>query len=284
MITKKVEQIQTGDVLAEDVILDGSVLISKGNILKEDYISNLKELNIEMVSVENEECENEDYLLSQEFIDEKYKTVKSIMERLIHGNENSLQELVSVAEEINEAVKLRSCEKSKFCIPSRSPDLYLHSIMVCALSCLLGNDMNLSLEDMKELSVGALLHDIGYRYVSSDFENIDLDTLPPGEVFELKKHTILGFSAIESQKWISDKSKMIILSHHERLDGLGYPLKQKSLNMETRIVCVCDGYDALISGNGYKLRQPEKAMETLRSWGNGIDGDVLKALEDRLII
>lgn len=281
---KKVEQIQNGDVLAEDVLLDGSVLIEKGSILKEDYIVNLKELNIEFVIVEDNNNSDEKSILSSSFVEEQYPIVKNIMERLIHGNEDTLQELVSVAKNIQQEIGNHFQEETVYEVSSRNSDLYMHSIMVCALTCLIGFDQGLKEEAISDIAIGALLHDIGYRFVSTNFENVDINSLSPGEVFEIKKHTIYGFSAIEAQKWIGEKSKMIILSHHERLDGNGYPLKQKNLCDEVKIVCVCDEFDSLISGIGKELCEPNKALEVLRSCGKGFDGEIVKALEKRIAV
>ncbi len=49
----------------------------------------------------------------------------------------------------------------------------------------------------------------------------------PVEVFEYKKHTIMGFSALEEESWVPDIARKMVLSHHERMNGSGFPMRQK---------------------------------------------------------
>ena len=83
------------------------------------------------------------------------------------------------------------------------------------------------------------------------------------EVFELKKHTILAYSALEGEDWISPVSKKMVLSHHERKDGSGYPLKQKTKDIECNILQVCDAFDCMISGMECKRISVQQALETM---------------------
>ena len=74
----------------------------------------------------------------------------------------------------------------------------------------------------------------------------------------------------------------IAAAHHERLDGRGYPfgLTQDSIRRETRIITVCDFFDALTSDRPYRAALPPKeALNIMReSVGSAIDGDCFDAL------
>lgn len=107
------------------------------------------------------------------------------------------------------------------------------------------------------------MHDLGMRYITVPYINFDMDHRPASEVFELKKHTILAYSALEGEDWISPVSKKMVLSHHERKDGSGYPLKQKTKDIECNILQVCDAFDCMISGMECKRISVQQALETM---------------------
>lgn len=275
MISKTLDKIEEGDILAKDVVLDGTVLIPTGTPIKRDYISNLKELNIELIYVEYTGDNPLKDVISRKLFDESHRIMLHHIENLRHDNIEILKELLPVAESILDEVYDKFDPAEKVEIPERSPDLPTHIIYSCAYACMIGKCMGRSKESMRDLAAGMILHDIGYRYIATEYADINPEDLNPGEVFELKKHTIYAFSALDSVDWLTSEAKMVILSHHERIDGTGYPLKQKKLNEDIRIACVSDEFDALISGNGCKICTPKVALETMRSRESGFDGRML---------
>lgn len=281
MIIKKAEEIQDGDILAKDIILDGEILIPKKTALKTSYISNLKELNLDLICVE----ELQDALKSdtdREIFDKYLPKVSEVMASLMHGNTKVLQELKYISEKIVEQEINHFQESTKIVISNREADLFKHSISVCRMSVIAALHMGLSKEVINELAYGALIHDVGYRYVTAVYQNIELDTLSPGEIFDIKKHTIYAFSSLEAEEWISPLQKRIILSHHERADGSGYPLKQRNLDKEIWIVAICDAIDSLVSGMACILVEPKEALETMRSCRNTFDPEVFDMIIDKI--
>ena len=83
---------------------------------------------------------------------------------------------------------------------------------------------------------------------------------------EYKKHPIYGYSSLKDEKWISDLSKAIILYHHERSDGSGYPLRTKDIPYECRIVNVCDAFDEMICGIGCERVKVYEAVEYFKAY------------------
>ena len=120
--------------------------------------------------------------------------------------------------------------------------------MVTLMSLMIAKKMELDIEMKYDIAVGCLLHDIGIRYITIPYENINMEEQDPAHVFEYKKHTILGYSALEEETWIPEISRKMILSHHERIDGSGFPLRQKNRETACRIIQVCDAFDGMISG------------------------------------
>ncbi len=86
--------------------------------------------------------------------------------------------------------------------------------------------MKLTAEQIYRLALGALPHDLGLRHITVPYINCDINELSEAEAFEYRKHPILAYSVLEEENgWIL--CKKIVLVHHERRDGSGFPLKQK---------------------------------------------------------
>ena len=83
-----------------------------------------------------------------------------------------------------------------------------------------------------------------------DFDHTDFSHISQEDKEEYKKHPVYGYTAVKTEDWLSKESKDIILSHHERIDGSGYPLHNKILSMETKIASLCDFFDESICGIG----------------------------------
>ena len=131
------------------------------------------------------------------------------------------------------------------------------------------------------LALGSLLHDIGIRYITVPYESIDPKTVDPVAMFELKKHTILGYSALDGENWIPDISRKMILSHHERIDGSGYPMRQKNKEIEIRIIQVCDLFDCCLTGMEGKRQSLQETLRILAERaGIGLDKKVVELLLD----
>ena len=125
----------------------------------------------------------------------------------------------------------------------------------------------LKLDNKKKynIAVGCLLHDIGIRYITVQYENRNFDNAEPVELFEYKKHTILGYSALEDEGWIPPISMKMILCHHENMNGTGFPMKQKNKEIECKIIQACDAFDCYISGMECKRISVQEALNMMMS-------------------
>lgn len=235
-----------GEILKEPVIVNGDILIPAGTSLKQEYINLMETLGIEAVVV-IEPCGVEENFFFQKEKEEFVEQVRKILENHIFGKKDSLKELAPLAENVIQKIAILD-EADAYDYKERNTDLYEHTVMTTALSVLLAKKLKLSLEVQREIAIGCLLHDIGLRYVTVDYVNRSLEERSDTELFEFKKHTVLGYTALESEKWIPNQSKMMVLSHHERKDGSGYPLKQKNKEIGCQIIQVCDTFDCMISG------------------------------------
>ena len=102
------------------------------------------------------------------------------------------------------------------------------------------------------------------------------------DALEYKKHTIFGYSSLQDEDWIPDIAKEIILLHHERIDGKGYPFQHKGekIKTEVKLVSLCDDFDSLISGVGSPKLKIYEAIEYIKA-NQGIKYDAM--MTDKLL-
>jgi len=127
--------------------------------------------------------------------------------------------------------------------------IYSHMVNVAIFSTFIGKILDLNSIIIKELALGALLHDIGKmkipRYILDNTDNLSLN-----EIEIMKQHTIYGHQIIEKMN-LSTKIAEVALNHHEQQDGKGYPrgLEGDEIPLYAQIVAIANTYDALTSKN-----------------------------------
>ena len=133
-------------------------------------------------------------------------------------------------------------------------DLYTagHSTRVGDMSHKLGMYLKLDDRKLEILHIAAHLHDIGKIGIPDKILN-KTGKLTDDEWEIMKQHSSIGFNILSKSKSLSYISK-IVLHHHERYDGKGYPMHIKSNDIpyESRIIAVCDSIDAMKSKRTYK--------------------------------
>jgi len=124
---------------------------------------------------------------------------------------------------------------------------YSHSINVAMLSAAFAKVLGYSTTAIKELTFGALLHDIGNMRIPKNIL-YKSGQMSNEEIALIKKHPYLGYQILQKMD-VSEKIMDIAYSHHERMDGNGYPrsLTKESLSPYTQIVSIINIYDTLVS-------------------------------------
>lgn len=266
----KVEKLKGGEVLSKDIFTpELRVLLSEGTVLRPEYIEKIKNLGITEVYIKKEdEIPTEEVVLLKSETEDFFKgRVKSILEKHTYSRNDELMELSNTADNIiTNILEEEEVVEKIYDIKERSSDIYEHSISVCSLATLTALKLKLPKEKVHDIGVGSLLHDLGLRYLTIEYADQDIETLSKIEMAEYMKHPVYGYSALKDEKWISNVSKNIILYHHERLDGTGYPLKAKEIPLETQIVNICDTFDEMICGVGCKRIKVYEAVEYLKSY------------------
>ncbi len=130
-----------------------------------------------------------------------------------------------------------------------------HSVRVRDFALLLANELNLLNHELKELKFGATLHDIGKLGVPEYILNKS-GRLTDDEYVMIKEHSQTGYNIVEELPGMN-LAKQVILHHHERYDGHGYPygLKGDEIPLLARIVTIADSFDAMTSERLYRAKQ-----------------------------
>ncbi len=128
-----------------------------------------------------------------------------------------------------------------------------HSMNVCIFSIALGRQINLSVEELNNVGLCGMLHDMGKMLVPMEILNKP-GRLGPEEMPIMQSHTVKGWSLLLKTSGIYAGAVDVAHMHHERLDGGGYPRKltAEQITPYARIVAIVDMYDAVSSDRIYQ--------------------------------
>lgn len=149
-------------------------------------------------------------------------------------------------------------------LKDHDPETYCHSHRVAKLALVLTQEIGLSCLEQKTIHTGALLHDIGKLHIPGETLNKE-QKLTLEEWRLMQKHPIFGY---ELTKKYFDTSEIpyMILYHHERYDGTGYPfgLPNKEIPLGAQIIAVADSFDAMTFRRSYnRAKSRETAIREL---------------------
>ena len=230
----------------------------------------------------NKYIENHIYKVEETAINSR-TIIKNVLEKHIYRHNSDLKIIGEQAEKIIESV-IEEPEVITNITEMRniSTDMYTHCINVCALSTIMALRLKMSEKQVRNISIGAILHDIGLRYIKVPYMNTNETYMNVKDALEYKKHTIFGYSSLQDEGWIPDIAKEIILLHHERIDGKGYPFQHKGdkIKTEVKLVSLCDDFESLISGVGSPKLKLYEAIEYIKA-NQGIKYDA--TITDKLL-
>ena len=153
-----------------------------------------------------------------------------------------------------------------------------HSQKVAAYAALIANAVGLKEEEIGEIRLGALLHDIGKVGIPEDILG-KRGPLNPDEWEKMKEHVVYGDRMLEPLQTIARIRKMVC-HHHEMFDGSGYPegLAGEQIPIGSRIIAIADAYDTITSDRIYKKARPPAAafQELERCAGTQFDPELVR--------
>ena len=150
------------------------------------------------------------------------------------------------------------------------PQLKAHCLAVGALTRRFANSLRLPAETVEQMTVAALLHDIGLRELEIPYEKLSgRRPLDLQEVTIVREHAAVGTSLLERIEFPYAIAPLV-RHHHERYDGMGYPdrLAGERIPLGSRVIAIADAYDAMVSPHSYRSPIPrDAALDTLSGKG-----------------
>lgn len=153
-----------------------------------------------------------------------------------------------------------------------------HSAKVTRYAVDLARELQLSESEINSIQLAGMLHDIGKAGIDQKVLT-KKGTYTPKELRIMKLHPLFSVKMIEPFSFL-DQEMRIILQHHERFDGKGYPTGRKGweINRGARILAICDAFDAMISGRSYRKKRSlqEGCREIERNAGKQFDPEMAR--------
>lgn len=244
--------------LAKPIYVGNCLILKKGAEKLTRYVRNLMNMNVRYLCVEDDQSEgikipeiisNESRLVCKERLESTIQNLKQKQQFNIGGLNDCINEIM---QEVN---KNSGVQISLLDLNSTDEYTMTHCVNTMIYSIVIGKEMNLPSSVMEELSMGNLLHDIGKSFLKHEI--IFKDGKLSNEEFEyVKQHPRYGYHVVKNLSNLSNASKDIVLHHHERLDGTGYPnkLKGDEISQLARITAISDVYDALTTDRCYRKK------------------------------
>lgn len=278
MVNQRLDGIELGHVTAENIYSnDGSLLVKEGTIISYELISKLKKHKVNYrdvlhrLSVANKEAD----LIPAKDMKESITSVRSVFDSVVSPDgvasgsaipEDNVELVMKVVETLMDI--LMSSEELLYRVTEVigiDDYTYRHSVNVTILSILTAKAMGYVEREIKEIAMGALLHDIGKTMVPGDLIKKEA-RLTDVETEIMKQHPALGYDLIKDMNLLPKSVKDIVRMHHEKMDGSGYPdgISGLEIPKHVRLVTVCDMYDAMTTTRSYRKRMPlHTALEIL---------------------
>jgi len=209
--------------------------------------------------------------------------------RVLYGHpltESSLAKGKDIARDLVTTIKEdRACVKALGKLATHDMYTYYHSARVAAYALAIALNMSAQDEEhLESIAIGCLFHDIGKSKINLDILNKQ-GPLTNDEWSLMRRHPEFGHDAVKKTQ-LNQIPMEIILHHHERLDGGGYPhnLGPVDLLPEVRIAAFADIFDALTTNRPYQISRTRfEALDLIRNkMLNHLDKDVYKAMVDIL--
>lgn len=279
-----IECVKDGCFLGKTIYDDqGRPLLKSGVALTSNLIKKIKDIHIYSIYIQDEYSDHElEDIIKPELRQKSIKIIKELFDNvenmkingaylsaknlnlILREKRDSLLSLRNLAEELlDNVLSNKNILVNLVDIKSMDNFTYQHSVNVAILSLVLGIGLKLNKKELLDLCIGSLLHDIGKVFIPKDIIFKD-KKLTDKEVQLIETHPKKGYDYIKGASYISPNVKMIILQHHERVDGLGYPnkLNSEKINKLSKIVSLADYYDILTSDIPCKRAlSPNEAFE-----------------------
>lgn len=200
---------------------------------------------------------------------ESASRVKGLMRDIRLGREIEMPSLEPIAESLIESAFRNHYALSGISrLKTKDEYTFMHSVSVAGLLVAFGRDLGYEDDDLKELALGGLVHDIGKALIPNAILNKPAK-LEADEFEIMKTHVRYSGEIIKNIRGISEIAVDITMQHHEKIDGNGYPLglAGDEISQVGKMAAIVDMYDALTSERVYKSAwQPTFTLKSMMEW------------------
>ena len=248
-----------GMVLARPIYHEGPVILLEQNTtLSSSYINRIQAMGISEIYIEDDDS---DGIIPNDLVKDPTRLeaityVRNVMDQYSNTYSVYTKELLEVINNIiddifsNDYIMLNIMD-----IKNCDGYTFSHCVNVAILSIATGSMLGLSRQELTELGIGAILHDIGKIMIPEEVLKKN-SSLSDSEYELIKQHSKLGYEILCRIPDISQNSARVALSHHERVDGKGYPngIIGSDIHIYSKIVAIADVFDARTSDRIYRKK------------------------------
>lgn len=270
---KPLDFFKEGEVLGENLVsINNQTLLKKNASLSQKLINRIKQMGFHSVYVKNPD---EESLLEEEVRDvispetrrkaisdvkdcvENFKSQLSVQkQQLVYGDtgQNLIQALNDVSDTlIDELLNSDDLKISIMDIKSDSHYMYEHAINSAVLSIMIAVKLGLTMKQMRNIAIASLLANVGYTLIPNTLYEHE-NPLNAEDWEEIKRHPKFGYDILSNNTNLNAHIKSMVLQHHERMDGSGYPngLKAHEIHPHAKIIMLADVYDAMTSDRKHR--------------------------------
>jgi putative nucleotidyltransferase with HDIG domain len=267
-IRMRTDKLKSGMIIADEVYsIIGSLILPRNTVVDSKVIDLLYFHRIPIVTVIQENYDDkvikpEETHLEKVRQSQAFKEFDKTFETVSHDLEGRINEIVYLDKDINieelwnnlNALLTKTDNSIEFfhllhSMKHTSDFTYIHSVNVALISNMLAKWLRYPQKEIELASIAGLLHDIGKTKLPPDILNKQ-ELLTSAEITAFKRHPTLGYNILK-EKNIDRKIQVTALTHHERCDASGYPLRLKSSEVcdISKIVAIADTYDELTANH-----------------------------------
>ncbi|MBE6063760.1 MAG: HD domain-containing protein [Clostridium butyricum] len=284
-IEVNINNLETGMILAEDIVYNDKVILTKGKRLNKSVIDKInKMLILGSVRVYSEEVNESNKIVVMSSKVTEYIRINQVLNKiseLLHDKlqyflserSSSMNELSEFHKIIYKELEINSSHiiKSIIAYGSKTDSIYRHSVNVAVLGAVLGKWLEFSGEEINSIIYAGILSNFGKLKI--DYEIIHKKSrLTDSEYEIMKTYPKVGYEFLKKNSNINDEVLNTVLTHHEREDGSGYPLGMYGTQISkfAKIIAIADVFDAINSKREYKEKMmPFEALRVLEEEAKG---------------
>lgn len=274
---KPIDRLKENEILAENIVnINNQILLKKDASMNSKNIERIKNMGFKSLYVKNPE---EEVFLEEEVkdiidpfirkkavfdmkecVDNFYSTISKQRQQLAYGDSGQalLDSLDKISTSlIDEILNSEELKISIMDIKSEGNYLYEHAINTSVLAIMLGAKLGYSTKDMRNIAIASMLLNIGYKNLEPTLYDHE-GTLSDAQWLEMVQHPKFSFDILSNNTHFNAHIKSIVMQHHERLDGSGYPagLMGSEIHPHAKLVMIADVYDAMTSDRPFRHAYP----------------------------